>query len=29
MENLEDDQIHDPKYLETKISPALHGNCNS
>lgn len=29
MENLEEDQIHDPKYLESKISPALHGNCNS
>jgi len=26
---LEEDQIHDSRYLETKISPALHGNCNS
>lgn len=29
MENLEEDLICDPRYLETKISPALHGNCNS
>lgn len=29
MENLEEDLVCDPRYLETKISPALHGNCNS
>lgn len=29
MESLEEDLICDPRYLETKISPALHGNCNS
>lgn len=29
MENLEEDLFCDPRYLETKISPALHGNCNS
>lgn len=29
MENLEEDLTCDPRYLETKIPPALHGNCNS
>lgn len=29
MENLEEDQIHDPRYLETKISPALYMETNS